>query len=142
MLWLALAALVVALGFAARRAGSPRARAGFWVAIAVLASIVLALRFGPRLLPLVAPTLAWLAWRWHRTRAAAPGASPFEPPPRRRAMTREEALRVLGLSEGASDAAIVAAHRALIKKVHPDHGGSDHLAEQVNEAKRVLQSPP
>ncbi len=30
--------------------------------------------------------------------------------------------------------------RNLIKKVHPDHGGSDLLAQQVNEAKRVLDS--
>jgi curved DNA-binding protein CbpA len=55
-------------------------------------------------------------------------------------MTREEALRVLGLKEGASRAEIIHAHRSLIKKVHPDHGGSDLLAQQVNEARRVLQS--
>ena len=57
-------------------------------------------------------------------------------------MTREEALRVLGLEEGASSDDVTRAHRHLIKKLHPDQGGSSFLAQQVNEAKRVLQSKP
>jgi hypothetical protein len=44
-----------------------------------------------------------------------------------------------GPTRAARDA-IIDAHRSPIKKVHPDHGGSDLLAQQVNEAKRVLQS--
>ena len=55
-------------------------------------------------------------------------------------MTREDALRVLGLREGATREAIAQAHRSLIKKVHPDQGGSDLLAQQVNEAKQVLDA--
>jgi len=59
-------------------------------------------------------------------------------PPSSGAMTRAEALRVLGLSEGASPADIKAAHRRLMAQVHPDHGGSDYLAQQINAAKDVL----
>jgi hypothetical protein len=143
VLWLALAAVLVILGLVLRRAGFTPGRAGLGLALAVAALVGVALmaRFGPKFLAFVAPTLGWLAWRWLRARAAAPGATPpFEAPPRRQPMTREEALRILGLREGASAAEIVAAHRSLIKKLHPDHGGSDHLAQQVNEAKRVLQS--
>jgi len=63
-----------------------------------------------------------------------------KPPPRgpRTDMTREEALAVLGLGEGASDDDIRAAHRRLIQRMHPDVGGSADLAARINRAKDVL----
>jgi hypothetical protein len=54
------------------------------------------------------------------------------------AMSRREAYQVLGLPEGASAADIIRAHRALMKKFHPDHGGSTALVARVNQAKDVL----
>lgn len=54
------------------------------------------------------------------------------------AMSRSEALDILGLGDGAGEADIRQAHRRLMKVVHPDVGGSDELARRVNEAKRVL----
>ncbi|SRR5579885_83485 len=53
-------------------------------------------------------------------------------------MSRAEALKVLGLSEGATADDIRAAHKKLMKQVHPDRGGSDYLASKINEAKDVL----
>lgn len=53
-------------------------------------------------------------------------------------MTREEALAVLGLAEGAGAEAIKAAHRRLIQRMHPDVGGSADLAARINRAKDVL----
>jgi hypothetical protein len=53
-------------------------------------------------------------------------------------MSAAEALSLLGLDPGATREEIVAAHRRLLKKVHPDAGGSSALAAQVNRAKDIL----
>lgn len=54
------------------------------------------------------------------------------------AMTRDEALRVLGLPATATPQDVRDAYRRLMLKLHPDHGGSDYFAAKLNEAKRVL----
>jgi curved DNA-binding protein CbpA len=53
-------------------------------------------------------------------------------------MSVSEAYDVLGLPEGTSLQQVLEAHRRLIQKLHPDRGGSNFLAAQINLAKDVL----
>jgi uncharacterized membrane protein len=80
---------------------------------------------------------AWLDrahadWREQARAAPPPGRDPAG------RMTREEALAVLGLADGAGEAEIRNAHRRLMRANHPDQGGSDWLAARLNEARDVL----
>jgi hypothetical protein len=75
------------------------------------------------------------AWRQDAQGNAAGGQSR---PAASGKMTDEEAYQILGLQPGAGRADIGRAHRALMKKLHPDQGGSTYLAARVNEAKDTL----
>jgi DnaJ-domain-containing protein 1 len=49
-----------------------------------------------------------------------------------------EARRLLGVDANADPRAIRAAHRRLIASVHPDKGGTEALAAQINAARDLL----
>ena len=55
-------------------------------------------------------------------------------------MSKDKAYEVLGLKSGATKEEIVKAHKKMMQKVHPDRGGSDYLAAEINIAKDTLLS--
>jgi DnaJ-domain-containing protein 1 len=73
---------------------------------------------------------------WHEDFAGA--RSEYRAAPGGPDVTVEEAYAILGLAPGADAAAIRAAHRRLMKQLHPDHGGTDYLATKINRARDVL----
>jgi hypothetical protein len=75
-------------------------------------------------------------WREHAQHDA--GASAGTRPAGTGKMTEEEAYQILGIQPGASTEEISHAHRSLIKKLHPDQGGTTYLAARINEARDVL----
>jgi len=79
--------------------------------------------------------LAGLIW-WLSKRFARPGTASRQAPAS--TLTESEAREILGVTPHASREEIINQHRKLMQKVHPDTGGSTYLAQQLNEAKRVL----
>lgn len=76
----------------------------------------------------------WLRFKQGNARDPKSGSVPS----RHTTMSKAEALGVLGLSAGATEEEIIQAHRKLISRFHPDKGGSDYLAAQINQAKKIL----
>ncbi len=56
------------------------------------------------------------------------------------AMNHKQAREILGIEPDASKEEIIKAHKRMMQKVHPDRGGSDYLAAQINQAKDTLLS--
>ncbi len=139
MLWLALAALGAFLLFARRgpiRLPIPSTRNVAIIGLSLLA--LLAARTGrfPVALGLGLFALGLVAfWRLDAERLAR--APPPPPPPGGR-MSLQEAYAVLGLAPGASVDEIKQAHRRLMKRAHPDAGGSNARAARLNAAKELL----
>lgn len=108
----------------------------------VLAAMGVTVAYLFRVLPIIlshAPSLHRLWQLFNQTKSQSSqqsqGQQPFHTTGK---MTVAEAYQVLGLQPNASEDQIVAAHRKLMQKNHPDRGGSDYLAAKINLAKKTL----
>lgn len=54
-------------------------------------------------------------------------------------MDRAEALAMLGLEEGATDDQVNEAYKRLMGMLHPDRGGTNYLAQKLNQARDLLR---
>lgn len=107
-----------------------------WVFVAiVVAAIFFLIRFGLLHLAAIVSFLSVvvpLLQRFQSNKGARKDA------PHKARMTQEEAREILGVGEGADRKQVLAAHRRMIQKNHPDTGGSEYLASKINEARDVL----
>ena len=53
-------------------------------------------------------------------------------------MSLNESYKLLGIDENASKEVIIKSHKELIRKLHPDKGGSSYLSAKVNEARDII----
>lgn len=106
----------------------------------LFALISVALAFLLRLIPAVLHYAPQLHRLWMEFTASRQGATSGQQhnAAAKGQMSIEEAYEVLGLKPGASRQEIIAAHRKLMQKNHPDRGGSDYLAAKINLAKKLL----
>ena len=111
------------LGLAAVVAGTLSLLRGAWIPGLILVSSGLA--------------LAGLA-RAPGSRPSSVGAPRRDPPTPAEAMSLSEARSVLGVPLGASREDILEAHGRLIRRIHPDAGGTDGLAAHLNAARDRL----
>ena len=102
---------------------------------ALLASALAGMRF---LLPIIFKSLPLLTPFLKRARAEQGDNNANANTDSSGDMTDAEAFAILGLDNSASEEEIIMAHRRLIQKLHPDTGGNEYLATQLNLAKEVL----
>ncbi len=108
--------------------------------ILILIFVFFLIRFNPNFLSLI-PALFVFLFKWRslifflRNVFFSTKRSKFST---KNIMTKKEALEILGLNEGASKKEIIDSYHNLLKKNHPDLGGSDWITSQLNKAKETL----
>ncbi len=126
-------ALIAAIVIVILLAATGRLHWLFALAVSLVGALI---PFGRRLLPLLI-RYAPLLFSFYRRNKRQQNAK-TEAPTSRTTMSLDEAYSTLNLKPGASREEIIEAHRRLMQKNHPDHGGSTYLATKINQAKDML----
>lgn len=146
MLYVALGCLALALFVWVGRRGRPMFQRREWRILSGLASIAafaaaafLALRGGWAFAPALIILGLWLAMS-ARSAGAGPGlgGSGQGRSGRTETMSEREAREILGIGPDAGPEEIQAAYTRLMRRSHPDAGGSAGLAAQINAARDRL----
>ena len=120
-------------------AGSVIAVLGFLAVTGRLNFITAAITGAVALLPKAAQLLRYLPiLNKVRQQASSSNQQRNSQAPSQTAMNHKQACDVLGIPTDASKEEIIKAHKRMMQKVHPDRGGSDYLAAQINQAKDTL----
>ncbi len=139
MLYLALGAAALAVFVWLGRRGRPvfqrpglRVLSGVASIAAFAGAAFLAVRGGWAFAPVLIILGLWLAMS---ARGQGAGAGPA---PRTSAMSEQDARSILGVDGEATSEEIQAAYTRLMRRAHPDAGGSAGLAAQLNAARDRL----
>ena len=108
-----------------------------WIFAAISAALPVIWRFAPLLFRFL-PLVARLTGRRRGTQEDDADTDSQRPASRSGRMTREEAGELLGVDADADREEVLAAHRRLMQRLHPDRGGTDYLAARLNEARDIL----
>jgi len=82
--------------------------------------------------------LPFISRLYQQNKTGQQQTSSSPPPVADSKMTVEQAREVLALKPGHTREDVINAHRRMMQKMHPDRGGSDYLAAQINAAKDTL----
>lgn len=141
MLYLALGAAALAVFVWLGRRGRPvfqrpglRVMSGVAAIAAFAGAAFLAVRGGWAFAPVLIVLGLWLAMS-ARGQGAGGGAAPRT---RTSAMSEQDARSILGVGDEATPEEIQAAYTRLMRRAHPDAGGSAGLAAQLNAARDRL----
>ena len=111
----------------------------FFFLILIICIVLFLMRFFPAVITSI-PAIFLILFRWGNfinflAKVFLRNRSQYS---KKETMTKKEALEILGLNENASRDDIIKNHQKLIKKNHPDIGGSDWITKKLNKARDIL----
>ena len=111
----------------------------FFIFICLILFLIFLMRFNPKVVSMI-PLVFVLFFKWMPVLTFLKSIffSSKTQSGNFKRMDREEALEILGLDRKATKEEIVERYNKLIKKNHPDLGGSEWITKRINKARDIL----